>query len=70
MNTLQMFKAAAESNGLERRCLQTMVHVEYSRYIGARQKYARPELRAVREYNDQQYDAIVQNINRAMHTCL
>lgn len=73
-NTLQFFKAAAFSNGLERRCLCTMIHVEASRHNVGKKHALQPaklaKLRNILTFNDDFYQCIIDNINETQHMCL
>lgn len=73
-NTLQFFRAAANSAGLERRCLTTMIHCAASHHRRALTYAQSPSLRRndgpLIEANTKFYSTIVQGLNESMGLCL
>ena len=69
-NTLNLFKAAAETNGLERRCLETIVYVQWSKHARTRHYKPKSNEENIVYFNDDFYNDILANINKTMNTCL
>lgn len=66
-NTLRFLQAAADTNGLERRCIASILHTEASRHghiVNERTQ------RSIVRFNDDFYESVVNNINETMDMCL
>lgn len=65
-NTLQFFRAAADVNGLERRCILTLLHYHASAHRHARKQRRSAEL----AFNEEFMAAVVAGVNETQQMCL